>query len=65
MTLNDLLPCKHCGGYPYAYDMRGTGSHDLCTIECGNCDFDVEADTPEAAAAAWNLPAITVQQEQQ
>lgn len=50
----ELLPCRMCGGKPYAYDMRGTNTHDICTVECGSCDHDVEADTPEAAAAKWH-----------
>lgn len=49
-----LVACRICGGKPYAYDMRGTGTHELCTVECGSCDHDVEADAPEAAAAKWN-----------
>ena len=52
--LGPLLPCRMCGGKPYAYDMRGTDTHEICTVECGSCDHDVEADTPEAAAAKWH-----------
>ena len=49
-----LLPCRACGGKPYAYDMRGIMHEPACTMECGSCDHDVEADTPEAAAAKWH-----------
>ncbi len=48
-----LLACA-CGGKPYAYDMRCTDTHELCTVECGSCDHEVQADTPEAAAAKWH-----------
>ena len=50
----ELLPCRMCGGKPYAYDMRGSGTHEFCVVECGSCNHDAEADTPEAAAAKWH-----------
>ncbi len=49
----ELLKCRMCGGEPYPYDLRET--HDICTVECGTCDHDAEADTPEAAAIKWNF----------
>lgn len=49
-----LLPCRMCGGKPYAYDMRNTDTHQLCTVECGACDNEVLADCPEDAAFLWN-----------
>lgn len=49
-----LMACPMCGGKPYAYDMRGSDTHEICTVECGSCDHDVQADTPEAAAAKWH-----------
>lgn len=52
--LGPLMACRMCGGKPYAYDMRGTDTHELCTVECGSCDHDVQAETPEAAAAKWH-----------
>ena len=52
--LGPLLPCRMCGGKPYAYDMRGSGTHEFCTVECGSCDHDVQAGTPEEAAAKWH-----------
>jgi hypothetical protein len=50
----ELMPCRMCGGKPHAYDMRGTDTHELCSVECGSCDHDVQADTPEAAATKWH-----------
>lgn len=50
----ELLPCRMCGGRPYAYDMRSSGTHECCMVECGSCDHDAEGDTPEAAAAKWH-----------
>ena len=55
-----LLACRICGGKPYAYDMRGTDTHELCTVECGSCDHDVQADTPDAAAAKWNAASTEI-----
>ena len=49
-----LMPCRMCGGKPYPYDMRGSNTHEICTVECGSCHHDVQADTPEAAAAKWH-----------
>jgi len=48
----ELMACRMCGGKPYAYDLRET--HEICTVECGSCDHDVQAETPEAAAAKWH-----------
>lgn len=50
----ELLPCRACGGKPYAYDMRGIMHEPACTVECGDCDNDSSGDTPEAAANDWN-----------
>lgn len=50
----ELLTCRMCGGKPYAYDMRDTDTHQLCTVECGACDNEVLADCPEDAAFLWN-----------
>jgi transcription elongation factor Elf1 len=47
-----LLECPLCGGRPYPYDLSGT--HGICTVECGGCDYEVEAKTPAMAADAWN-----------
>ena len=52
--LGPLGPCRMCGGRPYAYDMRASKRKHACTVECENCDNDVEADTPEDAAAKWH-----------
>ena len=49
----ELLKCRMCGGKPYPYDLRET--HEICTVECGSCDHEVEADTPEAAASKWHF----------
>lgn len=49
-----LGPCRRCGGKPYEYDMRGTDTVELCTVECGSCDWSVIANTAGEAAQAWN-----------
>jgi|JI8StandDraft_1071087.scaffolds.fasta_scaffold453964_1 hypothetical protein len=50
----ELLQCRVCGGKPYAYDMRGKGTHEICTVECGSCDNEVQAESPEVAASKWH-----------
>lgn len=50
----ELLPCRICGGKPYAYDMRNTDTHELCTVECDECDNEALADCQEDAAFLWN-----------
>lgn len=50
----ELLKCRMCGGKPYPYDLRET--HEICTVECGDCDHEVEASTPETAANKWHFP---------
>jgi hypothetical protein len=50
-----LLPCRDCGGRPYAYDMREIEQEPACTVECGDCERSAFGDSPDSAAQAWNL----------
>jgi hypothetical protein len=53
-TFGELTNCKHCGGLPYAYDLRGTDTHEICTVECDGCNYSAEGATPRDAADEWN-----------
>ena len=47
----ELKRCPFCGGEA---ELFGTDETGIFYVECLNCDFNSNFDTPEAAIAAWN-----------